>query len=248
MKFDFLDAVDPSASPVERPALLAAMIQEKFRLADERRKEEHGKQDSTRDDHDSAVTVMLVTELDQIEEQELRISIERHDQAVIQALIENEERLAAANRRVEQLLDEAYVLPDGRRVFKTEDGTRVFDEFGQEVGRDELDPGLVDDFRPHWESFSTEADARHALITERQDLLEYQQKLDEARERMDAGDMDAGELTELDRMMREDAPDAVRRHLPEGDPAALAQPDRISPRSGLPAFQSTFEAGFYDFH
>lgn len=38
------------------------------------------------------------------------------------------------------MVDKAYVLPDGRRVFKTEDGMRVFDEHGEEIKGFDPDP------------------------------------------------------------------------------------------------------------
>ena len=54
--------------------------------------------------------------------------LDRYDVATIEALQLNEEQLAAVQAEIDHLLLEAHVLPDGRRVFKTEDGTRVFDE------------------------------------------------------------------------------------------------------------------------
>ena len=50
-----------------------------------------------------------------------------------------------------QNASQAYLLPDGRRVFKTEDGSRVFDEHSIEVT--DFDPETIEDWRPRREAF-----------------------------------------------------------------------------------------------
>jgi hypothetical protein len=226
MKFDFLQAVTDAHSA--QAAKMSALLQEGFRLEGER---DSQKKDRDKKEHESGqdvLTVMLLSELDDIESVELQAQIARHDQAIIEALIENEERLAAADRRVEKLLGEAHILPDGRRVFKTEDGLRVFDEFGREVGADDVDPASIDDFRPSWETASSELDARDALVEERRDLLDYQHKLDEAQDKLANGDMSQSDLDQLHSLMADDVPEAVRRHLPPDDPAALTSAPQFS--------------------
>ena len=41
------------------------------------------------------------------------------------------------------MLAKAYVLDDGRRVFETADGARVYDEFGEFVPPEIIDPDLI---------------------------------------------------------------------------------------------------------
>lgn len=95
-----------------------------------------------------AAEVILATEI-QIEE--FKVKLDAYDEATIIALMENQEQLDAINAQLLSMLERAYVMDDGRRVFKTEDGTQVFDEFANEVTCDELDFDLISPDSPTWE-------------------------------------------------------------------------------------------------
>lgn len=240
MRFDFLQAVTDGHAAQD--AKMSALLQEGFRLEGARNDRKKDREKKEQESSQDTLTVMLLSELDDIEAVELEAQIARHDRAIIEALTENEERLTAADRRVEKLLGEAHVLPDGRRVFKTEDGLRVFDEFGHEVGADDVDPMSIDDVRPSWETVSGELDARDALAEERRDLLDYQHKLDEAQDKLANGDMSQTDLDQLHSLMADDVPESVRRHLPPDDPAVLSNAPQVSPSHySLITDQNAFE-------
>ncbi|MEL6933399.1 MAG: hypothetical protein AAFO17_09940 [Pseudomonadota bacterium] len=76
----------------------------------------------------------------------------------VEALISNQEALDAVKERIDVILMRAHALEDGRRVFKTEDGTQVFDQFGEEVGPEVIAPEDIDDSAPRWEDFKAEED------------------------------------------------------------------------------------------
>lgn len=61
------------------------------------------------------------------------VKLDRYDTATVQALMDNERDVLAVREKIDAMMLKAHVLPDGRRVFKTEDGTRVFDEFGAQL-------------------------------------------------------------------------------------------------------------------
>jgi len=140
--------------------------------------------------------------------------LDSYEEATVVALMENQERLDAVQARIALMLDEAYVLEDGRRVFKTEDGTQVFDEFGVEVSADEVDFDLIGPDRPTWEAYSAGRAEELALTTEREQLLDFQERLDEAREEIAAGEISEAELNELDAELAELMPASVRMHVP----------------------------------
>lgn len=219
MRFEFLQAV--TDEHFAQAARMSALLQEGFRLESERDERRQEREKEARADGQDAMTVMVMGTLDEVEAAEMQARIELHDRAVIEALMENEERLVAANQRVEELLEQAHVLEDGRRVFKTEDGRFVFDEHGNEVAASEVDPRDIEDFRPSWETFDVDKGERDGLLEERRELLEYQEKLDQAQTRMANGQMTRDDFDQLDRLMADDVPLAVRRHLPPDDPAAL---------------------------
>ncbi len=163
-----------------------------------------------------AAEVIAATEI-QIKQFEVKLN--SYDAATVTALMENQKQLDVVNARIEAMLQQAYVMEDGRRVFKTEDGTQVFDESGQEVSSDELDFDLIDDNRPTWGTYQSDTDVRDDLLSERENLNVYQQKLDEAREQVSGGDISQDELEELDAELLEMMPDAVRSNVPDIEPS-----------------------------
>lgn len=175
-----------------------------------RRERDEGIESSTAELLDLAM--LIVTEA---EERQLRLELDRYDAATIEALYLNEAEMAKVREKLGRMLAEAHVLPDGRRVFKTEDGTRVFDEHGNEVDADTIHPDEIGDDKPTWEQFQSEFERYEALEHERQELLDYQAKLDEARERLDAGEMTREEYDRLREDLVEQMPEAVRMQVPE---------------------------------
>ena len=162
------------------------------------------------------------------------VKLDTYDAATIEALMENERALEQVREELRIMLDKAYVLPDGRRVFKTEDGTRVFDEYGEEIS--DFDPALIEDWRPHWEEYDAKTDEHRVLEQERRELLDYQGELDEARERAAEDGLTEAELEDLELRIEQDMPDAVKRHL-TGEHSPAPDDDKPEP----PQQQATFQ-------
>ncbi|MCP4182467.1 MAG: hypothetical protein GY761_04015, partial [Hyphomicrobiales bacterium] len=125
------------------------------------RQDHHRKEDiADRLDEDVlsfAAEAIIATEI-QIAEFEARIDayearLDSYDQkltaydiAITKTLVENtnllailEQQLADVDAELLSMLAQAYVLDDGRRIFKSEDGSFVVDENGEQVTRDEVD-------------------------------------------------------------------------------------------------------------
>src|SRR5690606_14630576 len=117
-----------------RSAAISRALQR--RLSEEalrKRQEEDEEREQDRVDSnliELAQTVIWATEM---RIREFEMSLDRHDAATVEALMENERELVEVRERIAERLERAFVLPDGRHVFKSEDGTRVFDEYGVEV-------------------------------------------------------------------------------------------------------------------
>ena len=172
---------------------------------------------------------------------EFEATLTEYDTAVVQALFENERLQDLIQAQIQVLLDQAYTLPDGRRVFRTEDGTAVIDEFGEELSPDIVHPDEIPDAAPTWESFQTLKDQSAALAQERQDILEYQSKLDDAREQIAEGDISLEDLEALEADLADSMPPAVAVHAqnvtvatpePATAPAEIAQ-DVVAPNPDL---------------
>lgn len=173
------------------------------------------------------------------------------DAATIEALNENrlkleevQQLLLDAEARIQDMLDRAYVMEDGRRVFLTEDRTRAFDEFGEEVFQDELDFDAVPENAPTYEAYAEQVELEkalraeeQALINEQQELLDYQDKLDDARERIADGAIPEEELRQLDAELTDAMPLSVGRHMPGYESKAVSEIDADSSDIHVPQFE-----------
>lgn len=158
-----------------------------------------------------AVEVIMATEL---QLKQFSAKLDTYDEATVVALMENQERLDAVQARISLMLDQAYVHEDGRRLFKTEDGTQVFDEFGEELSAEEIDFDLIGAERPTWEAYSAERALENDLMAERAEILEFQEQVDAAREQVAEGDISEADLEALDAELMDIMPTAVRAHVP----------------------------------
>lgn len=148
-----------------------------------------------------------------------REQLDRYDTATVQALMENERRLDEARKRQDELLERAYKLPDGRKAFKSEDGLHVLDQNGREVG--DVDPQSIPDSHPKWEAFKSATDQKAALAQQREELLKFQQKVDQARDKFDH-DGTTADLDALSADLKSAMPDAVKHELGESGPGQSA--------------------------
>lgn len=184
-----------------------------FIAARDQREKKHLAEQRLDEDLIDLVTSAVLATPDEIEAFEVRL--DAYDEATIKALMENQEALHEINAYIDTMRTEAHKLEDGTLVFKTEDGTRVFDEHGQEIGSHIIVPNAISDQRPHWESFAAAVKMRDNLLVERQQLHEYQEKLDNARDAARSGELTKDELDALDQELADTMPPSVAKHLPD---------------------------------
>ena len=184
----------------------------------ERKEKQEERAEKTDLDLATAVEMIIATEI-QIEA--FHEKLDKYDEATIRALMENQEALELVREQMDRLLDRAHVLEDGRRVFKTEDGLRVFDEFGTKLDRETIDPDTIDDNAPRWEAYQPLMLEEARFEAQRESLIEYQDKLDDARERSSQEGFTARELEALEAELEADMPPSVAQFLPaDMQPAA----------------------------
>lgn len=172
-----------------------------------------------------SVSIIMATDA-QIEA--FDVKLDRYDTATIEALEYNQVRLDDIQRRlgeveiqIQMMLDQAHVMDDGRRVFLTEDRSKAFDEFGKVVSEDELDFDAVPHSALSYESFARETDllkdlknAELDLVSERSEIFEFQEQLDEARERIAGGEISEEELDALDAELADAMPHSIKSYVP----------------------------------
>lgn len=164
---------------------------------------------------DGAVAMATETVMaTQIQIRAAEVKFGGYDHATVVALMQNQELLDAVINRIDGFLAQAHIMADGRRVFKTEDGMQVFDEHGVEVKADELDSDAIGDDRPTWEEFSAEQDTKNALDVERTELIEFQEKVDAAREQIAEGEISEADLEALDADLLDAMPDIIHPDAP----------------------------------
>ena len=140
--------------------------------------------------------------------------LDGYDTATVRALMDNQNALDAVRMRREAMEAAAHRLPDGRAVFKTEDGKRVFDRDGVQLSHDLVHPDAVPDSAPRWEAIKALKDSENGLLRDRDQLHEFQHRLDETREAVDKGHVSADALAKMDADLKNAMPDAVKAQLP----------------------------------
>jgi hypothetical protein len=225
------------ADDFRRARLEAAQRQQWFIKAREEQKRRDEMAEEVADEVLAAgVAAVMATEAQLAD---FRTRLDFRDAATIEALDENrikledvQQLLLESEARIQGMLDRAYVLEDGRRVFLTEDRSQAFDEFGEEVSQDAFDFDAVPYNAPTYEAFAGEVDLRNDLVNieevltnERQNILDYQDQLDEVRDRIADGNITESELDELDANLLDAMPVSVRRHMPGANAVATNDPD-----------------------
>lgn len=198
-KLDFARSTD-----ADRHHEIVRRVQEEIRKKDKEERAEAGAEDIL-----DMVIMATATEL-----AEFDVTINHYETATYEALIENERLLEEARREHEQMLEKTYTLPDGRKVFESEDGLRVFDAEGNELDAAIITPEEIEDWRPKHEAFQASSDTLDALMAERAEIIEYQERLELAREQVKDGEISRSDLTALERELADEMPDAVRKEVP----------------------------------
>lgn len=212
---------------------IVAKAQEEMKRERKQRddKEKEKQREDSRSELDDFVDTMVMASA--VEVEAFHVTVDHYETATYEAIVTNEEVLRHLYIERESMLAKAYVLPDGRRVFESEDGLRVFDEFGEELEASTVTPEEIEDWRPKAESYLTNKAEIVRAEQERTELIEYQQKLDEARERAKEGEISTEELKALEQKLADEMPDAVREHL-----APDRRPPEPEANSPVPEAQS----------
>lgn len=165
-------------------------------------------------------SVVLANEF---EVQKFQAQLDIYDEATVKALMENTKALEVVNERIQENLKSSHTLEDGTRVFKSEDGTWGITEHGQRFDSKSHEMDSIPPTKVTAEEAEKDFTERDLLQRERTEILEYQEKLDDARERSNSDDFTKDELDDLDKELEADMPEAVKRQLPDYEPSQEVQ-------------------------
>lgn len=117
--------------------------------------------------------------------------LNEYERAIVEALQENAKRivglevkLAEVESEIEDMLESAHTLDDGRRVFKSKDGSVVEDEHGTNISIDEIDFDTIGG-KP-LELYKERVQSQIKISTELEDARDTQTELTESLEEVDA--------------------------------------------------------------
>ncbi len=171
------------------------------------------------------------------------------DEAVARALLEQISKLELLEAEQQAMLDSAFTLEDGRKVFRSEDGTFAVDETGSKLGQLEFESQDIPIGRDSAEDYLKKLDDIGSTKSEIDQLHQAQQDIDAAREsnaeardilmrgRDLAGmeDVSVGELDDLD----QEFDDAMPKGLPRIPTSAMTFVSGIEP-SAPPVTKNSF--------
>jgi len=134
------------------------------------------------------------------------------DRASLIALEKARQHQAEAERALQELQERAARLPDGRRVYRTEDGTAAYDESNNRLTEAQMAQVPWEEGQPTWEQRNRGFDDVQAASRDVRDTEAYRERLHEIQQRHAAGEMSKDELEDLDKNFEADMPESVRRH------------------------------------
>jgi hypothetical protein len=130
-----------------------------------------------------------------------------------QAMIDARKREQEAQQEIDRIRDRATRTDDGRIVYLTADGSKAFDDDGNELTPEEMKGIDWNPAAPTWEQRQEATEKREQAIKDIQEIEDYQEQLQKGRERIESGEgLTTDELKgiedDLDAM-----PGSVREHL-----------------------------------
>lgn len=179
--------------------------------------------------------------------------LDAREVAITEALMENQLELDKLYALREEMLANAYVLEDGRRVFKSVDGVTVYDEFHAVVGTDVVNPDDIPDYLEKYEThflhnkkaISRFEGDRANLHKALEDIDASREKISVARDKLNVGrtKIEDGNLTVQD--MEEvdaDVEAAMPAALPALPASAMKHLSGIENASNAPDAGAMFSA------
>lgn len=162
-------------------------------------------------------------------------ALDRAEAATEIAIVDARQDLAEAEAALEDVLDRASRLPDGRRAFRAADGT-VYDEHGQRLSDAEAAGTVWKGGAPSYEDYLRAKKAAEAAQRVLDDLLLYQTDvLGHWRDRMEDRENPPTpqKLDAMQRQIDEKVAEAVRQRLEPDAPVATETANSGGPSGGI---------------
>jgi hypothetical protein len=146
---------------------------------------------------------------------ETRDKIERARQAVDLALLDIKQGLEVSDRKLQKMREEAGMLPDGTRVFRSSVDNGIYTESGQRLNAADSASASIPEGAASWEEYAAAQDAKRKLRESERDAQRYRDEvLKPAAERLNNKDDPPSmeELKEIGQHLDKQMPSSVRSH------------------------------------
>jgi len=174
----------------------------------DRDKRQRRKDKEAQDEFDDLIQVAVLATTEHVVQLQNRLD-DYERQAVERILMLQQQRDQKLAER-ETLLEAAHTLPDGTRVFKTEDNQKVFDEHGTEIGADILSPDQIGDDRPKWDQFSDIEGDIETIDDALAETITFQEKIEELRNQSEGEGLTRDEMDALEQKLDDIVPESFR--------------------------------------
>lgn len=181
-----------------------------------------------------------------VEAQNLEIRLAAARNAAEQALREARIREQDAREALEDIRSRATKTADGTAVYLSADGTRAFDEHGNELSPEALAEIDWRDGAPTWEERQETGKRFEEAAREREEIEDYRDRLDSAQDKLGSAELSQDELDGM-RATLDSMPASVTGHLGNRPPPRITAATLYEAGQGIeaeslsPAFRSAHD-------
>ncbi|MCV6575106.1 MAG: hypothetical protein OIF58_05160 [Cohaesibacter sp.] len=197
---------------------------QEFHLQRERQQTKDRQERHDQDDNlDILLTVAMATEQ---EVAVFRARLDDYEERATKHILALQRKLDQEMVEKNAMLDQAYILDDGRRVFKIHDEQRVIDEFGQDVSPDIIVPDEVPNHHPDGKLFIGTLNSLSKTHEALEKTIKFRDRVNEMQDEVDQGKISKDRLQELEQEFEDIMPDILKTENAAPEQKSEAAPDR----------------------
>ncbi|GAA6210958.1 hypothetical protein NBRC116602_06980 [Hyphomicrobiales bacterium 4NK60-0047b] len=191
------------------------------------------KQAERDEDFDMFMTVVLASQ-DDI--QSFQNILDEYESKATERILDLQNQLDQQLIKQQEMLNNAYVLPDGRRVFKYKNTDKIIDEFGKKVSSDVIDTDFIPDHHPDGETYQSTFDNISKTREQRKEAIEFRDRVNEMQDEIDQGKVSEDRLNDLKSEFDDIMPDSLRpeEHVQPEKPSVNTTASEVEQKAIIP--------------
>lgn len=192
------------------------------------------KQAERDENFDMFITIALASQADL---QSFQNMLDDYEAKATQRILELQNKLDQQLSKQKEMLDNAYVLPDGRRVFKFKNTDKVIDEFGENVSPDKITANEIPDHHPDGEAYKANIDNIAQTRKDTKETIKFRDRVNEMQEELDQGKVSEDRLNDLKSEFDDIMPDSLRpeEHVQPEKPSVNTTATELEQKAIIPS-------------